>query len=72
MPRKKTPANPNHATHTLTSSGPYWALVAIVAIAAIAIVAVVGMMKPDSVKGDLGGEKAPKIEIKKNDTGNGQ
>jgi hypothetical protein len=40
-------------------------LITVIAIVAIAIVAVVGMVKPDSVKGDLGGEKTPKIEIQK-------
>jgi hypothetical protein len=55
------------ANTTPVSSGSptNWTMICIVAIAAVAIVAIVGMMRPDSFKGAIDGDKGPQIEIQK-------
>ncbi|MBN9121287.1 MAG: hypothetical protein J0I06_19405 [Planctomycetes bacterium] len=48
-------------------NGTNWTVLGLVlgCVGIVAIVAVVALMKPDSVKVDTGGEKGPKLEIRK-------
>jgi hypothetical protein len=56
---KTPPPNPSASN---PGSSVNWTLLGVLAI--VAIVAIVGMVRPDSVKGSLGG-KGPQIDIHK-------